>query len=281
MYNLKSSRFNCVSAISLPVLCVLFVILLEKVPSLEAHIGQPCALFDLCWPPNIHIYCDVDKICRCRPETPVIVGPHQCKRNKSHGDKCSSDQECIYSDNYSFCESNLCNCIANYTYDPYLMKCMHFSISQRSSFNVLYTMLSSAALWFILLFIGLLISIPCCLAFLYHCVCYEKSNGEMDSSICQDTNTQMRLAENGANTLNREGRESTRNMRNGIEGGGSGDAARISSRHNELSSHKSYEMSCFDEPPPSYDEACKQCRPAPNLSNQQQHNTSLPDGSSK
>lgn len=103
---------------------ILFLVKLD-VPSSLAHIGQPCNLLGICWPPNLHIYCDDNKICQCRPETPVVVGPHQCKRNKSHGDKCSSDGECIFSDTNSICDSNQCNCKSNFTYDPYIMKCIH------------------------------------------------------------------------------------------------------------------------------------------------------------
>lgn len=94
-------------------------------PAASGHIGQPCLPLGICWPLNIHIYCDENRTCRCRPETPVVVGPHACKRNKSHGDKCSSDQECLYSDNNSFCDNSHCNCVSNYTYDPFLIKCVH------------------------------------------------------------------------------------------------------------------------------------------------------------
>ncbi|XP_053208547.1 uncharacterized protein LOC128392538 [Panonychus citri] len=262
MFNLFSS-FSLISSSSYCVISISIFLLTVKVNLTSGHVGQPCNIFGICWPPSIHIYCDDNHVCRCRPETPVIVGPHQCKRNKSHGDKCSTDQECIYSDNYSFCDSNLCNCVTNYTYDPYLMKCLHTSIQQRSSFNAFYTMLSSAALWIILLLIALFISIPCCLAFLYHCVCYEKSTG--DSNLCRDTSIRLRLAESGVN-LNEEARECNGNMRNG------GDGTRISLRHDELSSRQSYELSCLDEPPPSYDEACKRCQTEPILSEQRNDN---------
>ncbi|XP_053209169.1 uncharacterized protein LOC128393072 [Panonychus citri] len=259
MFNLFSS-FSLIPSSS----CAIFVsiwfsffLLTVKVNLTSGHVGQPCNILGICWPLNIHIYCDDNHICRCRPETPVIVGPHQCKRNKSHGDKCLTDQECIYSDNYSFCDSNQCNCVTNYTYDPYMMKCLHISAQQLSSFNAFYTMLSSAALWIIMLLIALFISIPCCLAFLYHCVCNEKPTD--DSNLCQDSSIGLRLAEIGAN-LNED------NMRNG------GDSTRISLRHDEVSSRQSYELSCLDEPPPSYDEACKRNQSETILSDQQNDN---------
>ncbi|XP_025017153.1 uncharacterized protein LOC107364806 isoform X1 [Tetranychus urticae] len=237
---------------------IILTLLLTDVPSSLAHIGQPCNLLGICWPPNLHIYCDDNKICQCRPETPVVVGPHQCKRNKSHGDKCSSDGECIFSDTNSICDSNQCNCKSNFTYDPYIMKCIHASFQQRSSFGAFFTMLSSAALWVVLILIALLISIPCCLAFMYHCVCYDNANTE--SSLYQESSIRLRLSETGFSNSD------TTNTSNGAITDGENDA-RISLRNDDNSTRQSYELSSFDEPPPSYDEACKRTQTSPILSN--------------
>ncbi|XP_015786546.1 uncharacterized protein LOC107363790 [Tetranychus urticae] len=225
----------------------LIILMLIDLPA-SGHIGQPCLPLGICWPLNIHIYCDENRTCRCRPETPVVVGPHACKRNKSHGDKCSSDQECLYSDNNSFCDNSFCNCVSNYTYDPFLIKCVHESVQQRSTFNIFYTMLSSAALWVILILITLVISIPCCLAFMYHCFCSDNTNGS-DTQECRDTNSRLRYAESGGTAR-------------------PASSIRFSLRQEDLVSRQSsYEIPSHDELPPTYEEAVKNHSYAPTAPN--------------
>ncbi|XP_074599056.1 uncharacterized protein LOC141853569 [Brevipalpus obovatus] len=209
--------------------------LLNGTPVASGHIGQPCAFFGICWPPNIHIYCDDNNICQCRPETPVPVGPHACKRVKNFGDRCSTNDECLYSDNKSYCDQNApemktCNCIANYTYDHIEMKCVHSTEHQKSFSSMFYMILSSAALWMILLLIALFVSIPCCLAFIYHFFCYDSSD-----PVAYRESSRHR-GENGEESV----RESLR-------------------QEDLVSRQSSFEFTAHDEPPPPYEEAIKNC----------------------
>lgn len=224
-------------------ICLFFTFTIEVLPA-NGHVGEPCKIFGICWPPNIHIYCDENNICQCRPETPVKVGDHSCKRNKSFGDKCIKHDECLYSDDKSYCENGSCNCVGNYTYDTIEMKCVHSTEHHASLSSVLYMILSSTALWLILLLITLFVTIPCCLAFIYHCVCYDCTNDPIgtSSSICRDSSTRRRFNETGEESV----RESLR-------------------QEDLVSRQSSYELGSHDEPPPPYEEAIKNCPAAASI----------------
>ena len=74
------------------------------------------------------MYCDENRICRCRPEYPVQVGIHSCAKSKKHDEYCSYNEQCNYHDNNSFCTQNTyssyCECLDGFAYDKMIELCI-------------------------------------------------------------------------------------------------------------------------------------------------------------
>jgi len=92
------------------------------------HIGEPCnSLIGVCLPYSDHVYCDNEKKCRCKPEYPVVIMPHTCKKPKSVGQRCSHPNECSFLDPNAYCTqtpySSECRCHEGYKYSSDSKKC--------------------------------------------------------------------------------------------------------------------------------------------------------------
>ncbi|XP_023238380.1 uncharacterized protein LOC111637185 [Centruroides sculpturatus] len=84
-----------------------------------AHVGQKCFLSNFCRGKNT--YCDNDSICRCLPDFPVLVSPHNCRKPRKYGAKCEFPEECSYHDKNSYCTQwpyrSICECLNDYIYN--------------------------------------------------------------------------------------------------------------------------------------------------------------------
>lgn len=107
----------------------------------ECHIGEPCnPLIRLCFPASNEVYCDENRICRCRPEYPVQVGIHSCAKSKKHDEYCSYNEQCDYHDNNSFCTQNTyssyCECLDGFVYDRVIERCIPGQYNHIDKLNI-------------------------------------------------------------------------------------------------------------------------------------------------
>lgn len=155
-------------------LSIVFVIYFLQVASfsdVSAHIGEPCRLLVLGFCFSSNSYCDQAGICRCKPEFPVNVSPHNCRKARQYGEKCSYSEECTYYDPNSYCTQlpyrSTCECHDEFRYDRAQKMCARIS-DQSDGPNMLLPTAVGVSL--------AMSTILCCCLAAWH-VCRKRSNG--------------------------------------------------------------------------------------------------------
>ncbi|XP_015912656.1 uncharacterized protein [Parasteatoda tepidariorum] len=99
---------------------LLLLLFLNLISEGRNHVGQPCnKIFRICLASNS--YCDEENICRCKPDFPVNISVHSCKKGKQYSEKCDYSEECSYYDRNSYCSQlpyrSTCECHAGFIYN--------------------------------------------------------------------------------------------------------------------------------------------------------------------
>lgn len=134
------------------------------------HVGQPCnVIIKICLASNS--YCDERGICRCKPDYPVTVGPHTCKRGARFGEVCGYTEECTYYDNNTYCNQlpyrKTCECYDGYRYNEERKVCKKLTEDYARNTNSILPTAIGLSLAFA--------SVLCCILVLWH-ICRKQSS---------------------------------------------------------------------------------------------------------
>ncbi|KAG8188976.1 hypothetical protein JTE90_010065 [Oedothorax gibbosus] len=77
-----------------------------------------------------HSYCDKENICRCKPDYPVNISLHSCKKGKYYSEKCEYSEECLHFDPNSYCTQlpyrSTCECHNGFVFNEVSKLCEKF-----------------------------------------------------------------------------------------------------------------------------------------------------------
>lgn len=262
--HLSVGKLRPASLIIMPTCLILFFLLAE------GHIGQPCnALLRMCLPWSGHMYCDDKNICRCRPDYPVQIGDHSCRKGRRVGERCTTLEECQHTDSNSYCTqtpfSSQCDCLTGFLHDKIKQKCVpegKFSRKPGSGSTAATSLLIPSAAGFIMACISLL----CCCILVWHNLCraaqltpeetWREIHGHhaaVGSAGSRSSHSHRHRGSSSTHSRNQTHSSLARDRSVPLP---SYESAFYDSRH---APHPFVGMA--DEPPPSYDEAIKQSAP--------------------
>lgn len=249
-------------------------------PSLlaKSHIGQPCnTLLRMCLPWTGHMICDEENICRCRPDYPVQVGDHSCRRARHINEKCASHEECRYYDSNSHCTQNpissICECSIGFEFDESKRKCVPEGKFARKPGTGPSTAATSLLIPSAAGFIMACISLLCCCILVWNNLC-RSAHINSDDPWRELHGHRSGAAHRSSSSSSSHHRNSGHRRHGAIHSSNNLQNCSITREHSvPLPSYESafYESRyahlspaagpLMDEPPPSYDEAIKQSNP--------------------
>ncbi|GIX83046.1 uncharacterized protein CEXT_640101 [Caerostris extrusa] len=120
---------------------LILLLLLNLISEGWNHVGQPCnKIFRLCLTSNS--YCDKENICRCKPDYPVNVSLHSCRKGKLYSEKCDYTEECSYYDPNSYCSQlpyrSICECHTGFIFNEVTKICESVGKDTPKSSNLVF-----------------------------------------------------------------------------------------------------------------------------------------------
>ncbi|CAL1285192.1 unnamed protein product [Larinioides sclopetarius] len=120
---------------------LILLLLFNLISEGQNHVGQPCnKIFRICLSSNS--YCDKENICRCKPEYPVNISLHSCKKGKQYSEKCEYSEECYYYDPNSYCSQlpyrSTCECHTGFIFNEVTRICESIGKEPPKTSNIVF-----------------------------------------------------------------------------------------------------------------------------------------------